>query len=345
MKKKLLTLLAAFALFTPNFVLATGIGGEVNGLTPVENKVQQEVKKEEKVPICHVTGSETNRYVFLKVAKSAVDGEGKNDHTKHQKDGFKDLIPAKDWNKDEKIDQKDCDEKGGGGQEECLIKNKIPQLLTPTNNATNVPINTTLTWKAMAGADYYVVILNGKEYTTKKNSLKVNLEYGKSYKWKVQAVDKDFEKCVSCWSPTWCFKTKEKPVEKPKVPICHVTGSATNRYVLIRVNEKAVPAHQKHEKDGFKDIIPATDVNKDGKITVDDCYPIGGGEEEPPGGGQGGGTVVSPIVTTTVVEAAPVEGFGGGVLPEAGNEAWIISLLGAAMGTFLLRLKAAKKAL
>lgn len=36
-----------------------------------------------KIPLCHVTASSTNRYVYIEVAPSAVDGDGKNDHTHH----------------------------------------------------------------------------------------------------------------------------------------------------------------------------------------------------------------------------------------------------------------------
>lgn len=48
-------------------------------------------KKPSKVGVCHVTGSEKNRYVYIVVSAKAVDGEGANDHTQHEHDGFRDL--------------------------------------------------------------------------------------------------------------------------------------------------------------------------------------------------------------------------------------------------------------
>ena len=42
-----------------------------------------------------------------------------------------------------------------------------------------------------------------------------------------------------------------------KVTICHVTASTTNPYTLIQVDESALPAHEAHEKNGNRDVIPA----------------------------------------------------------------------------------------
>jgi len=57
-----------------------------------------------KVPICHATPSEQNPYNMLWVDYSAVDGEGANDHTKHEGD----IIPI--WDADDSgiIDDADC---------------------------------------------------------------------------------------------------------------------------------------------------------------------------------------------------------------------------------------------
>lgn len=57
-----------------------------------------------KVPICHVTESETNPYVLLWVNYHSTDGLGKNDHSHH--DG--DIIPIWDVDKDGILTDEDC---------------------------------------------------------------------------------------------------------------------------------------------------------------------------------------------------------------------------------------------
>jgi hypothetical protein len=39
-----------------------------------------------------------------------------------------------------------------------------------------------------------------------------------------------------------------------KVTICHATGSATNPYVVITIDDNAIPAHDRHQEGN--DIIP-----------------------------------------------------------------------------------------
>jgi hypothetical protein len=66
-----------------------------------------------------------------------------------------------------------------------------------------------------------------------------------------------------------------------KTTLCHATGSATNPYVLIRVSDRAIQAHARHQHE--EDIIPAS--------SEADCPP--GAQGGPPGdvnfGGGGGG--------------------------------------------------------
>ena len=65
-----------------------------------------------------------------------------------------------------------------------------------------------------------------------------------------------------------------------KVTICHSTGSAHHPYVIINVDQHAIPAHERHH-DG-RDIIPAP---ADGCPAADD----GDGDDDGPGHGHGGG--------------------------------------------------------
>lgn len=48
--------------------------------------------KQEKITICHATNSVQNPYVQIEVAESAVDGEGKNDHSHHSRDIIPDVL-------------------------------------------------------------------------------------------------------------------------------------------------------------------------------------------------------------------------------------------------------------
>jgi hypothetical protein len=58
-----------------------------------------------------------------------------------------------------------------------------------------------------------------------------------------------------------CPTGKTPPTTPPpgpdgkKVTICHATGSATNPYVIITIDESALPAHRNHQEG--EDIIPA----------------------------------------------------------------------------------------
>jgi hypothetical protein len=51
-------------------------------------------KANDKVAICHVTDAENNRYRHIEVSVNATDGLTKQDHEHHERDGFKDIIPA-----------------------------------------------------------------------------------------------------------------------------------------------------------------------------------------------------------------------------------------------------------
>ena len=75
----------------------------------------------------------------------------------------------------------------------------------------------------------------------------------------------------------------DQQVIKRKVTICHVTSSAKNPYVLIRIARAGLPAHRRHgdfrptyDKKRRHCIPPAakhdpkSDHHADGKVTIDD---------------------------------------------------------------------------
>jgi hypothetical protein len=116
---------------------------------------------------------------------------------------------------------------------------------------------------------------------------------------------------VSCAAPA--LACEKKPAPKPvatKVGICHATGSATNPYVFISVDEHALKAHQDHQ-DG-RDIV--------GVKSAKDC-PKTVAEQPAPKGGQGGGEVLSSS-TAPAPQTLPAE------LPKTGAEAGLSALIG-----------------
>ena len=81
-----------------------------------------------------------------------------------------------------------------------------------------------------------------------------------------------------------------------KVTICHATGSSTNPYVQITVDEHAIPAHRRHQNG--RDIIPAPAGGCPGTTSTPPPPPppcdqnaCGSGGSGTPGGacGSGGG--------------------------------------------------------
>lgn len=297
MRKQIFSLFALFSLFVPQAVLAAEPGAAVTDptvptpttlstplesveqapLTTLTEEKKQEsvtttkapnppkirVEKEEKVKICHVTGSERNRYVYLEVAKSAADGYGKNDHTKHMRDGFKDIIPIGDVNKDGKIGQADCDAMGGG--EDCKLM--APALISPANYASNVDLHTYLKWQAVPGATRYVLQITVDPafktydtYVVEGNQKLFDLSYGTTYYWRVQAVKEQGEiDCVSAFSPIWSFTTKCKADCKP----CKLSGpmlvspanGATNLDPTLTLDWEAVAGADRYQ------VQVATSVN------------------------------------------------------------------------------------
>jgi hypothetical protein len=90
-----------------------------------------------------------------------------------------------------------------------------PTLLSPANNATNVPIPATLTWNASSGATSYRLqvstdslfsstLLNDSTLTTTSKSVSNLVDNGTRYYWRVNAKNAGG---TSVYSPTWHFNT------------------------------------------------------------------------------------------------------------------------------------------
>ncbi|MGX9902141.1 hypothetical protein ACW0JT_24095 [Arthrobacter sp. SA17] len=94
------------------------------------------------------------------------------------------------------------------------------------------------------------------------------------------------------------------PADGKKVTICHATGSSTNPFVIITIDESALPAHRDHQEG--EDIIPAPAAG---------C-PAGMPPVEPP-------KVVPPVVPPAMPPVVPpaVPPAGAAAAPPAGAAA------------------------
>ncbi|BBJ29078.1 beta strand repeat-containing protein [Athalassotoga saccharophila] len=113
----------------------------------------------------------------------------------------------------------------------ALIK---PQLLSPTNGATNVSTTATLTWKPSNVSQTTYEVFLGKSAsntayiaTTGQTSFVVNnLSYSTTYYWKVVSMAND----QTATSDTWSFTTVKAPA--PSKPFLSITGVSTSSVAL-----------------------------------------------------------------------------------------------------------------
>jgi hypothetical protein len=130
------------------------------------------------------------------------------------------------------------------------------------------------------------------------------------------------------------------PADGKKVTICHATGSATNPFVVITIDESALPAHRDHQEG--EDIIPAPAAGCPAGMppvvppkVVPPVVPPAGAAAAPPAGAAAAAPAMNPgfnAQTAVANEAVASEA-------ETGIPAWIggIALLLTAAGFVALR--------
>ena len=150
-----------------------------------------QTEENEKVTICHRTGSENHPWNVIEINTDAIPA--------HQAHG--DIIPITDRNGDGNIDEDDC--------------TYTPPVTLVCGNG---------------------IVEQGEE-----------------------CDDNNTNNGDGCSSTCQIEHNEE-------ITICHRTGSENHPWVVITIDEDAVPAHQAHG-----DIIPITDRNGDGNIDEDDC--------------------------------------------------------------------------
>ena len=110
-----------------------------------------------------------------------------------------------------------------------------PELISPENNETDLPLYGFLYWRAVPSAKFYAIQIsddstftdNVKYYpkTYLTNEFYFNLDNNEKYYWRVIAI---FENDTSGWSETWCFTTeKEEDVRIPEL-LFPTNGSVNN---------------------------------------------------------------------------------------------------------------------
>lgn len=124
-----------------------------------------------------------------------------------------------------------------------------PVLLTPANNAANLPSTVTLRWKATAGADQYKVALGTTIYAegsivwdttyTDTSKIVLNLAPG-AYYWRVKAKHAANPYQASAWSGVWRFDVSAPsgPLATPTL-ITPVNG-ATGQPSVVNLSWQAV---------------------------------------------------------------------------------------------------------
>jgi Tol biopolymer transport system component len=243
-----------------------GAGGVNNNKSDKETQQAENTKpangnennNNKKITLCHATGSATNPYVEITVDDNAT----KDGHGDHKDD----IIPAP---------------KGGCPSGE---KTQVPENTKPANNNQKI----TLCHATGSATNPYV------EITVDDNATKDG--HG------------DHKDDIIPAPKGGCPKGPEKTPEstKPgnqKITLCHATGSATNPYVEITVDDNATKDGHGNHKD---DIIPAPsggcpkgpektpEPTKPGKITL--CHATG--------------SATNPYVEITVDDNATKDGHG-----------------------------------
>lgn len=134
------------------------------------------------------------------------------------------------------------------------------------------------------------------------------------------------------------------PADGKKVTICHATGSATNPFVVITIDESALPAHRDHQEG--EDIIPAPAAGclagmppVEPPKVVPPVVPPAGAAAAPPAGAAAAAPAVTPPAVNPGFNAQTAVAHEGVVPAETGIPAWIggIALLLTTAGIVAVR--------
>ena len=122
-----------------------------------------------------------------------------------------------------------------------ITKVKVPNLLLPNNNSSNIPIGTKLIWNNDSSNYDCQISINSDfsspvfTYSLKDTTFTpINIDTNTKYYWRVRAISKNIND-TSCWSEAWSFTTASTSSIKLFNPeIFYKTGMNLTYYKLLK---------------------------------------------------------------------------------------------------------------